>query len=1094
MAPIAVTVVPFASADVGQDIWLGKAIADLLSRKLAETPAYAVLDRERLQTFLNEMELRDSGFFAEAEAERLSRIAKVEQVVYGNFRRQNETLSINLLLVDLATQKGIKTAQVSGTVEALQELTTSLALQVLSLEGVTPSPDLDERIRISPTDSLPAIEHFYTAFDHLDHGRREEAFGAFQAAVERDPNFREAELWVGRALESLGFDDLAIAAYDKLAKRPGRHVEILDARFFKARLLENIDTKAAIATYRQLADLQPVTPHTLEAAFRLAPLLEKSGDIAGAYDYLLMIDTFRAQIETGTGGPQQSNAPAAALKSLVREAQKFIRGDAAARSRQASLPYYITESGIRRSRFFDWQHALGLYHEAILKLALLLPALPADQAASRPPPRGVFLIDPADPTIAEKSYAIRPSLFHEEASGTKWREKFYAIALPAGYVATGVEMEVAGRVGKRDQSISYSMRLLPFPWPANYHNAWLGTVYGQTAKITELRKSVDFHGETQTALALQFIENSSEIKEWRLKVKLRRQADDTPAATLPSGLGKFYEGQIEAQIPQPTEAVAGPALPLFEYLRQPRFNLALANSFGRGLDLVSVRGELGGNPTDLWSSHSADGKSWASPQRLSINSSSEDYAPRLVRTERGGLRLFWLSDRRGAGWEIWTSLKSKPGNDWQAPTRIPLSQGEGNKPAFPQFGQPVLPDYAATQDHNGRWLLATVGAGQSRISLLSSEDGKSWSRAGDLTAPANIHALVLTQDRSNRYLLGGTTGDGRFRLWRSNDLRQWQMFRLNGDRHFNNRFGAAGYPSHLFAEPSGELLLVLSDLQFGLRYARFNPDHSAVRLDLIKDAGLEAYAITAMQDGSYLLARDLPHAIELRRYRKFQSPQNGDNPAAKPIYTETEVDQAGNRWHRTFARSRIIAPDVTAIASETDGRVWWGIETGVMSVKGRDFFFRDASMGFFTHNVADIQPCGDTVYFAALHGDQDRLAMARVSRRAGGRTDYAVEVISLPDTDGAVTALSCGPGSGFNDAIVLVGTADGHALMVRRHEIMWRQRLAKGAAITAFAVTATDSTAYVATSSGELYELNRGKTQLVDQPGDIAPISALAVD
>lgn len=357
-----------------------------------------------------------------------------------------------------------------------------------------------------------------------------------------------------------------------------------------------------------------------------------------------------------------------------------------------------------------------------------------------------------------------------------------------------------------------------------------------------------------------------------------------------------------------------------------------------------------------------------------------------------------------------------------------------------------------------------------------------------------MQALVFTQDTSNQYLLGGTTSNGRFQLWRSHDLNQWQMLRLSGDPHFSARLGPGGYPSHLFAEPSGELLLVLSDLEFGLRYARFDPDRGTISLDLIKDAGLQAYAMTALQGGSYLLALEQPDGIDLRRYRRFQSPQNGANPAAKPIYTETEVDRAGNRWHRTFARSRVIAPDVTAIAGEADGRVWWGIETGVMSVRGRDFFFQDASMGFFTHNVADIRPCGDTIYFAALHGDQNRLAMARVSRSAGGRTDYAVEVIALPDAKGDVTSLSCSSGSGSKAAIALVGTADGHVFMVRRHEIVWRQQLAKDAAITAFAATATDPTAYIATAAGNLFEMNNGTVKPVASTGGVTPISALTID
>ena len=1093
-APITVTIVPFASANVGQDAWLGKAIADLLSRKLAETPVYTVLNRDMLQTFLDEMELQASGFFTQAEAGRLGRIAKVEQVVYGNFRRQNHSLAVNLLLVDLATQQGIKTAQISGSLEALHELVAGLALQVLSLEGVTPSPDLNARIRFTPTTSLPAIEHFYTAFDHLDQGRHEEAFGAFYAATQRDPDFREAELWMGRTLESSGFDDLAIVAYDNLAKRPGRHVEILDARFFKARLVENTNHEAAIATYRQLADLRPETPHTLEAAFRLAALLEQDADMVGAYNYLLMIDNFRAYVEKGTGEPQRLNVSAGAIRTLLTGAWTYFQSY---RARQSSLPCYIAESGVRRSRFFDWRHALGLYREAILKLALLLPALPKDQEASRPLPRGVLLVDLANPTIVERNHAIRPSLFHEETFGASWREKFFAVALPAGYVATGVEMEVAGRVWKRSPGISYSMRLLPFPWPANYHNAWLGTVYGQTTKITRLRKSVHFHGQTRPALALHFTENSSEIREWRLKVKLRREVDLAPyVSTPPIDFEDFREGQMVSQIPGTTGPVEGPALPLFKYLRHPRFNIALANSYGRGLDLIFVRGELGGHPTDLWGSHSADGKRWTSPQRLPMNSASEDYAPRLLRGERADLRLFWLSDRRGAGWEVWTTLKPGPDAPWQAPSRIPLERTLEDRPGPPENDPRALMDYAVTQDRSGRWLVATVEAGQSRIFLTISEDGSTWQPVGEFPAPTTIRALVLTQDTSGRYLLGGTTSDGRFRLWRSNDIRQWQMLRLRGDRHFNRRLGPGGYPSQLFAEPSGQLLLVVSDLEFGLRYARFNPDRGTFNLDLIKDAGLEAYAIAALQDGSYLLALEQPDGIDLRRYRRFQSPHNGDNPPNKPIYTEVEVDRAGNRWHRTFARSRFIAPDVTAIAGEADGRVWWGIETGVMSVKDGDFFFQDASMGFFTHNVAQIRPCGNTVYFAALHNDQDRLAMARASQSVGGgatrQTNYAVEVISLPDTSGAVTALFCNAGPDTDTPTLLVGTADGDFLAVNHHEVLWHRRIVESAAVTAIATATADAVLYVA--AGDLYELKDGTLQRVEQPVDMAPISALTVD
>ena len=155
-------------------------------------------------------------------------------------------------------------------------------------------------------------------------------------------------------------------------------------------------------------------------------------------------------------------------------------------------------------------------------------------------------------------------------------------------------------------------------------------------------------------------------------------------------------------------------------------------------------------------------------------------------------------------------------------------------------------------------------------------------------------------------------------------------------------------------------------------------------------------------------------------------------------------------------------------------------------------------MGFFTHNVAQIRPCGNTVYFAALHDDQDRLAMARVSRVVGGgatrRTDYAVEVISLPDTRGAVTALFCNAGPDTDPPTLLVGTADGDFLAVDHHEVLWHRRLGESTAVTAIVTATTHAALYAATSAGDLYQLKDGTVQRVAQPGEIPPISALTID
>ena len=1105
--PVTVSVVPFSSASGVEEAWLGKAIADLLSRKLAEAPTFAVLDRERLHDFLDELELQDSGFFGEEDAGRLGRVAKLDQVVYGNFHNKDGHLSLNLLLVDLATQEGVLTAQVEGSLDDLQELVSELALKVLSLEGLSASQELYQRIRYSATHSLPATEHFYRALDHLDRGRPEEAFGAFHAASQQDPSFLEARLWMGRTLQALGRDDLAIAAYDELGKLPGRQVEQLDALFLKAGLLEADNPERAASGYRELMSHRQATPHSLEAAYRLGVLLTRQGDAAGAYQAFAFVDAVRASLQARRGPGAATRAPLTSdyLAAALLEDARLMLEPAASGKTEAQVSEEAAPGPVlRRSRLLDWGHALSLYQDAVLRMASLLPELPPEtlEADGWSPPRGVYFLSPESPSIAEANFRAQASLFHEEDYGPNWREKFYVIALPKGYVATGVEMELSGRQLKRSQGTSYAMRLLPFPWPPNYHNAWLGVIYGQARTPSTLRKEIFFHGEARSALAVQFIENHSEIHGWRLKVKLRRQEaltrPDLPPHDITSRIGadRFWEGEKVGHLPMELGSVASPALPLFAYLQHPRRSLALANSYLGGLDLVTVSGTLGGQATDLLWSHSDDGVDWSLPEPLPINSVSEDYDPRLLPAEDGGLRLFWLSDRRGRGWELWTSYKARDGLSWDGPTRVPLGE-EQIAMALPEGMTSVtLPDYAVTQDSRGRWLLAFSGVGTKDISFLGSNDGVDWYALADVTAPEVIRSLVLIENRAGRFVFGGKLQGGSFQLWRSNNLSDWQPVTTRGPEQEDNNFSRADYPSNLFAEPSGDLLLLTSDAIFGLRYARVNPDQGRLELDLVKDAALEDYAVTALGDGSYLVALAQGDGIELRRYRRFQSPDNGVNPPAGRIYTEVETDASNNRWHRTFARHRTIRPDVTAIAVEEDGRVWWGIESGIMSVNRSDFFSQEVAEGFFAHAVSDIVPCGDRVYFAAPRAPRDRVALARVTGSVtttlGRRTAYATEAISLPAFEGQITALTCFNPQGSGRASLVLGTSGGEMLALHRHEPLWRTSVGRSAAVTAIA--ADRGSLFAGTAEGRVYHLTGdGLVPAAAPPGEGA-ISAMTFD
>ena len=119
---------------LGEDAWLGTAIADILTQQLATVPDYVLVERTRLNSFLDEMELQEGGFAGEGDAQRLGRVAKVDQVIYGNFARNGETLTITFGAIHFETSHDM------GEDPGLQKDGVELELQRLLAE----TPDVIE--------------------------------------------------------------------------------------------------------------------------------------------------------------------------------------------------------------------------------------------------------------------------------------------------------------------------------------------------------------------------------------------------------------------------------------------------------------------------------------------------------------------------------------------------------------------------------------------------------------------------------------------------------------------------------------------------------------------------------------------------------------------------------------------------------------------------------------------------------------------------------------------------------------------------------------------------------------------------------------
>ncbi|MFQ5656131.1 MAG: exo-alpha-sialidase [Candidatus Methylomirabilales bacterium] len=1038
-AQTTIAVTPFTPRAGEQQAWLSKGLADLLIRDLAEVQSLVVVTREQTQVFAREVQLQDSALFSQEKALRLGRVAKVDGVIYGNYTVAGDQITISIFLLDMQTQQVIQKEETSGPLNDLRALVRTLVFHFVERQGIELSETERTKIQLEATDSISATKHFYRAIDFYDQGRHADAFGEFYAAFRQDPAYREARLWMGKMFESLGQYEHAVVTYRKLYREAPTAVEGLDALYLSGRVLESQLARhsEAIEAYRTLAGIRPHTPHVLEAAFRLGMLLERQGRDAEAYDAFGMVDAFRERIE-----------------------------------RNRSL---LFRSRIRASRFLTWPHALQLYQDAIVRMVSLYQRISqqADEDKRPSPPRGVFVVNAEDPAIREP-IGRTPSLFHRTNERPNWREKYYAVIVPKGYVATGVDMTVAGRVMTRHPYNSYAMRVLDFPLPRDFFNHWLGTIYGQTPHVATLKKTISFHGEHRRIFTIQLIEGHAYIERWGVRVRIRPEIDmqaSRPITPVPEEDNEFWEGRPVGRIGLPGRTFSGSTRPSSESFYGPQKELALAADRRGTLFVVAVEGELDGEQTDLWWSQSRDGTNWPELALLPINSASEDYNPHLVRAEDGTMWLFWISTRRGLGWELWAS-SSREGQTWSNPHRIPLERFvETPATQRPQPAIQVL-EYDVIQDRRGRWLVVFYSRDTRETIIIRSTNGLAWTLLARVPTKKPLYGPSLVEDGGGVLWMAALGQGGKVHLWSSKEGTVWTP-KAFGSGDFPYPRAPTVHRTRLFSLPDGHLLLLVSDTTFGLQYARFRPHAGKPKFDLVSWASLEAFAAAALPTRGYLVALKQNDEILLRRYQKFNTTGTDVEKDERnwQIYVEQEHDVLGNRWHRITARARVIIPDVTSVGVDPWGRVWWGIESGIMAKRGDQFFATDVSQGFFYHYVSHIKGCGrSVVWFGAKQLDRPVVGFARPF--LGLPTDWIrpeFRTRVIPGVAGAITAIQCGGKAGQ----VYFGTSQGDVVGLDRNQVVFRRSLAQAPHVTALAVDPAAGVIWVGTREQGLYQLQK---------------------
>lgn len=192
--PNTVAVLPFRYRGSNDELRpLERGLSQLVLTDLGKVDQLRLLERERVQALMDEMQLGDSGRAESTTAARSGRLLRAERVVQGAL--QDPTggqLRLDATVVNATSANVVASGSAQDPLPRLFDMEKQVVMELLNRMGITLSPAERRAISERPTADLQAFLAYSRGLVAEDHGDFAGAAEQYDAALARDPNFRAA--------------------------------------------------------------------------------------------------------------------------------------------------------------------------------------------------------------------------------------------------------------------------------------------------------------------------------------------------------------------------------------------------------------------------------------------------------------------------------------------------------------------------------------------------------------------------------------------------------------------------------------------------------------------------------------------------------------------------------------------------------------------------------------------------------------------------------------------------------------------------------------------------------------------------------------
>jgi TolB-like protein len=171
---------------------LGKGISTMMISDLSPVKEIQLVERDRMQDLLKEIDLQHTKYFDSTTAVRTGKMVGAEYVVVGSFAAVDPQMRIDTRVVRVATGEIVKSAQVTGDQDKFFDLEKKLSDRLIDGLGIALDPEEAQRVAAKQQqnriDALSTMTYFSQALALFDRKDYEGAMGKMAPALRASPN------------------------------------------------------------------------------------------------------------------------------------------------------------------------------------------------------------------------------------------------------------------------------------------------------------------------------------------------------------------------------------------------------------------------------------------------------------------------------------------------------------------------------------------------------------------------------------------------------------------------------------------------------------------------------------------------------------------------------------------------------------------------------------------------------------------------------------------------------------------------------------------------------------------------------------------